>query len=54
LNTNLARQLRENAVALTSLLLVVIGLAYNIWRNEQPEFNDNIRAAVLEELGGLD
>ena len=54
---NLARQLRENAVALTSLLLVVIGLAYNTWRNEQTEFNDNIRAAgfeILVKLGELE
>jgi hypothetical protein len=57
LSSNLARQLRENAVALTSLLLVVIGLAYNTWRNEQTEFNDNIRAAgfeILVKLGELE
>jgi hypothetical protein len=54
---NLARQLRENAVALTSLLLVIIGLAYNTWRNEQTEFNDNVRAAgfeILVKLGELE
>lgn len=45
MTTKLLNQLRENSVALTSLLLVVIGLAYNTWRNEQTEFNDNIRAA---------
>ena len=53
----MARQLRENAVALTSLLLVVIGLAYNTWRNEQTEFNDNVRAAgfeILVKLGELE
>lgn len=57
MNTNLVRQLRENAVALTSLMLVVIGLAYNTWRNEQSEFNDNIRAAgfeILIKLGELE
>ena len=57
MSNNLARQLRENAVALTSLLLVVIGLAYNTWRNEQTEFNDNIRAAgfeILVKLGELE
>jgi hypothetical protein len=57
LSSNLARQLRENAVALTSLLLVVIGLAYNTWRNEQTEFNDNVRAAgfeILVKLGELE
>ncbi len=54
---SLAKQLRENAVALTSLTLVVIGLAYNTWRNEQSEFNDNIRAAgfeILVKLGELE
>ena len=50
MNASLAKQLRENAVALTSLTLVVIGLAYNTWRNEQTEFNDNIRAAGFEIL----
>ncbi|NCF20466.1 MAG: hypothetical protein GWP63_19695 [Haliea sp.] len=57
MSNDLARQLRENAVALTSLLLVVIGLAYNTWRNEQTEFNDNIRAAgfeILVKLGELE
>mgnify|MGYP001814671608 CR=1 FL=1 len=54
MNAGLARQLRENAVALTSLTLVVIGLAYNTCRKEQTEFNDNIRAAVLAELAGLE
>jgi hypothetical protein len=57
LSNDLARQLRENAVALTSLLLVVIGLAYNTWRNEQTEFNDNVRAAgfeILVKLGELE
>ena len=57
MSNNLARQLRENAVALTSLLLVVIGLAYNTWRNEQTEFNDNVRAAgfeILVKLGELE
>ena len=54
---SLAKQLRENAVALTSLTLVVVGLAYNTWRNEQSEFNDNIRAAgfeILVKLGELE
>ena len=57
MNASLAKQLRENAVALTSLTLVVIGLAYNTWRNEQTEFNDNIRAAgfeILVTLGELE
>lgn len=57
MSNDLARQLRENAVALTSLLLVVIGLAYNTWRNEQTEFNDNVRAAgfeILVKLGELE
>lgn len=49
-NSTLVSQLRQNAVALTSLALVIIGLAYNTWRNEQTEFNDNIRAAGFEIL----
>ncbi|MGB1139865.1 MAG: hypothetical protein ACPG1A_03130, partial [Halioglobus sp.] len=50
MNSTLVSQLRQNAVALTSLALVIIGLAYNTWRNEQTEFNDNIRAAGFEIL----
>ena len=52
----LLRQVRENAVALISLLTAVIALSYNTWRNENTESQRNIRQAsfhVLESLGEL-
>ena len=52
----LLRQIRENAVALISLLTAVIALSYNTWRNETSESQRNIRQAsfrVLESLGEL-
>ena len=50
-------QLKRNAVALISLTIAVSSLAYNTWRNEQSEFNRNIRTAGIElliKLGELD
>lgn len=50
-------QLRRHAVALISLVVAITSLAYNTWRNEQSEYNRNIRAAgfqLLVKLGELD
>ncbi len=43
-------QLRQNAVALISLVVAVTGLTYNTWRNERTEFNRNQREAAFEIL----
>jgi len=43
-------QLRNNAVALISLLIAVTSLGYNTWRNEHSEHNRNTRAAAFELL----
>jgi hypothetical protein len=46
-------QLRNNAVALTSLVIALASLGYNTWRNERTEHNRNIRAAAFEILTKL-
>ncbi|HEY3785214.1 MAG TPA: hypothetical protein VGL55_08045 [Steroidobacteraceae bacterium] len=46
-------QVRNNAVALTSLLIALSSLGYNTWRNERTEHNRNIRAAAFEILTKL-
>jgi hypothetical protein len=46
--TSFRDQLRRNSVALISLATALSGLAYNTWRNEQTEYNRNIRAAGME------
>jgi hypothetical protein len=51
--TTFREQLRDNAVALTSLLVALASLAYNTWRNERTEHNRNVRAAAFEILTKL-
>lgn len=51
--TTVREQLRNNAVALTSLLIALASLGYNTWRNERTEHNRNIRAAAFEILTKL-
>lgn len=48
--TSFTDQLRRNSVALISLTVALLGLAYNTWRNEQTEYNRNIRVAGVELL----
>lgn len=43
-------QLRRHSVALISLFIALSGLAYNTWRNEQTEENNNVRTAGIELL----
>jgi len=51
--TIVREQLRNNTVALTSLLIALLSLSYNTWRNERTEHNRNIRAATFEILTKL-
>ena len=44
------QQLRNNAVALISLVVALGSLGYNTWRNERTEHNRNIRTATFELL----
>lgn len=49
-------QIRNNIIAITSLVIAVVALSYNTWRNEHTERNRNTRTAafeVLKELGQL-
>ena len=48
--TSFTDQVRRNSVALISLAVALSSLAYNTWRNEQTEFNRNIRVAGIELL----
>ena len=51
--TSVREQLRSNAVALTSLVIALLSLGYNTWRNERTEHNRNMRAAAFELLTKL-
>jgi len=53
---SMRRQIRENLVAITSLVVALSALGYNTWRNEVTERNRNIRVAgieMLREIGSL-
>jgi hypothetical protein len=50
------QQLRDNRVAIISLVVALSALAYNTWRNERTERNRNVRVAgieMLQEIGSL-
>jgi hypothetical protein len=50
------RTVRDNLVAITSLVVALSALGYNTWRNERTERNRNIRVAgieMLKEIGSL-
>jgi hypothetical protein len=52
----IGRQIRDNLVAITSLVVALTALGYNTWRNERTEHNRNVRAAGIEllaEIGSL-
>jgi len=52
----LTTQIRNNLIAIISLIIAITALSYNTWRNEQTEKNRNTRMAafeVLKELGEL-
>ena len=49
-------QVRGNAVAIISLVVAIVALSYNTWRNEKTEDNRNIREAgflVIDKLSDL-
>lgn len=52
----MGRSVRDNLVALTSLVVALSALGYNTWRNERSERNRNVREAgiaLLAEIGSL-
>ena len=44
------KQLQKNSLSLISLFVAFSALSYNTWRNEQTEYNRNIRSAGFEVL----
>jgi len=53
---DMRRQIRDNLVAITSLVVALSALGYNTWRNERTERNRNVRVAgieMLQEIGSL-
>ena len=54
--SGMRRQLHDNLVAITSLVIALSALGYNTWRNELTEHNRNVRVAgieMLKEIGSL-
>ena len=51
--STLRQQLRNNAVALISLVVALGSLSYNTWRNERTEHNRTVRTATFELLTKL-
>jgi len=47
------QQIRNNLVAIISLVVAISSLSYNTWRNELTEENRNIRFAGFETLKAL-
>ena len=46
-------QLRNNAIALISLLVALTSVSYSTWRDERTEHNRNIRSATFQILTKL-
>lgn len=44
------KQLQNNSLSIISLVVALSALSYNTWRNEQSEYNRNIRNAGFEVL----
>lgn len=54
--TTVREQIRDNLLAIISLIVAFSALGYNTWRNEVTERNRNIRVAgieLLSEIGSL-
>ena len=51
--TTIRQQVRNNLVALISLVVALGSLGYNTWRNERTEHNRNVRTATFELLTKL-
>ena len=47
------QQIQNNAVAIISLVVALSALLYTAWRNEQSEWNWNVRVAGFEMLVNL-
>ena len=52
-NNSIKNQVKNNLIAIISIFIAVISLSYNTWRNEQTEYNRNVRTASFEVLMSL-
>ncbi len=52
-NRSFVKQVKQNTVALISLIIAISSLSYNTWRNEKSEFNRTQRHAAFEILVAL-
>jgi hypothetical protein len=50
---NIRGQIRDNAIALISLLVALTSVSYSTWRDERTERNQNIRSATFQILAKL-
>jgi len=48
MSINFKQQLQKNLVAVISVMIAILALSYNSWRNELSEDNRNVRAAGFE------
>lgn len=51
--TSIKQQLKSNIIALISIVIAITSLSYNTWRNEQTEYNRNVRTSSFEILMSL-
>ena len=54
---NILQNIRRNRLSLISLLVALVALGYNTWRNEHSEANRTVRAAgfeIIRHLGELE
>jgi hypothetical protein len=52
-SVSIRRQLKNNAVAIVSILIALSGFVYTTWRDETSEANRNFRVAAFESLKQL-
>ncbi len=50
---SLKQQVKQNSIALLSIMIALLSLANNTWQFEQSEINRNIRTASFETLKAL-
>ena len=50
---NIRNQFKRHFIAIISLLIAIVALSYDTWRNEETEKNRNIRVAGFEVLKNL-
>jgi len=50
---SIKQQIQNNLIAIVSIVIAITSLAYNTWRNEQTEFNRNVRTSSFQILMSL-